>query len=238
MKPSMERNFTLIELLVVIAIIAILAAMLLPALNKAREKAKDSSCRSKLKQLSLGVAMYNQDSNDMMPPSRFGATGDLTNNMKEAYIFKIAPYMGVEGKPTAESVTSKMVCPTFENELGANVGGADGRGTATLSGWLRLGYSIHACYNSGSRNFPKGWGLYCGNDGESRKITTIKNISGMFMLTCSYWADYITHTNYNAAAWKPSHGSNINMAMTDGHVEPIVRATITQDSDFWKSRLD
>lgn len=57
----MKRGFTLIELLVVIAIIAILAAILFPVFAKAREKARQSSCSSNVKQLTLGLMMYAQD---------------------------------------------------------------------------------------------------------------------------------------------------------------------------------
>jgi prepilin-type N-terminal cleavage/methylation domain-containing protein/prepilin-type processing-associated H-X9-DG protein len=63
----MRRGFTLIELLVVIAIIAILAAILFPVFAKAREKARQSSCLSNIKQLSLGMLQYAQDYDEMFP---------------------------------------------------------------------------------------------------------------------------------------------------------------------------
>ncbi len=64
---TVNRGFTLIELLVVIAIIAILAAILFPVFAKAREKARQTSCLSNLKQLGLGIMMYIQDYDERMP---------------------------------------------------------------------------------------------------------------------------------------------------------------------------
>ncbi len=71
MNFSKNKGFTLIELLVVIAIIAILAAILFPVFASAREKARQASCQSNLKQLSLATMMYVQDSDEVFPLAQY-----------------------------------------------------------------------------------------------------------------------------------------------------------------------
>ncbi|BDI30093.1 hypothetical protein CCAX7_21440 [Capsulimonas corticalis] len=99
-KTFRSQGFTLIELLVVIAIIAILAAILFPVFAKAREKARQISCASNMKQLGLGLMQYEQDSDEMTPtPDLFG----------QGWAEKMFPYVksreafGCPDDPTAPS---------------------------------------------------------------------------------------------------------------------------------------
>jgi len=116
-----RHRFTLIELLVVIAIIAILASMLLPALNQARARAQSTKCLGNVKQLVTGCVLYAGENADIVLPAV--QSGDGSGNCDRAWLAKLAKYcsgrilgQGEAFEKTADFKTA--VCPTIPTRFG------------------------------------------------------------------------------------------------------------------------
>ena len=166
---SSRKGFTLIELLVVIAIIAILAAILFPVFAKAREKARQTSCSSNMKQLGIGFAQYVQDFDEKQP---YGNTGGPTNGKGgevvgwAADIYNYVKSTGVYKCPDDPGVVSGANVP-LSYAMNANLANS-----LTLAQFTSPARTVQLFEVSGITGDPTAAGNIAGASGNGNNATT------------------------------------------------------------------
>jgi prepilin-type N-terminal cleavage/methylation domain-containing protein/prepilin-type processing-associated H-X9-DG protein len=220
-----QSGFTLIELLVVVAIIAVLIAILLPGLAKAREMGSDASCKSNLHQLGLGFQYYANDNNDLLPSISYTQAEDYKwyTNAIGKYVPVVDWYNEKCGNPGLN--TRYWRCPSPK-----------------LEPYLRsAGYGVNASHlmnsdptNKNLSRISRPQDLWLIGDIRMWWTGLDDWSTGYIWLYCSVCTDW----DYHGPWWEgtrqssPRHNGKANACFVDGHVEGWIQ------DDFQQNKKD
>ena len=217
--PKGVAAFTLVEMLVVMTVIALMAAMLLPAVARVKRKGAQAKCMSNLKQTGIALEMFTEDNADMLPGPLVAsarASYDSDNSGREL-IFYLASYLG-DPRPSTKTVVSKVFrCPGYERYAP----GLDG--SNPLFGRKIFLLNDDMDPDPGRRLPPFGYP----DEAKPLNITTLANNappSSVFAVSDADRSIPILNPTiswYTDLPTTPVHGSARNQLFFDGHVEAV-----------------